>query len=285
MALTLRGRRVSFDWLKPPPATPDGTMSIWDHLRELRYRLIVSVVAVTVISVVCAFFFQRLYQLIAYPYNAAADMVLVDRPDANIELVNSGIAAPFLLALKISAFAGLIFSAPIWLYQLWAFIAPALLAKEKKAAIAFIASSTPLFLGGVALAYLLMPKAMAVMLAFTVDGTTNLIDGNDYLGFIMQMMVVFGVAFLLPVVVVALNIMGVVKATQLAQARTFVIFGSFVVGALATPSTDPFSMLALAIPLTVLYIIAEVVCHANDKRRGRRSLAAPERDAVPEIAR
>lgn len=270
MSLTLAGRRISFAWLKPPPSSPDGTMALWDHLRELRYRLTLSVIVLVAVSVVSAFFFQRLYGLIAYPYNKAAQMVLVDRPGADIDLVNSGIGAPFVLALKISVFAGLIISAPFWLYQLWSFIAPALVSKEKRWALLFIGSATPLFLGGVALAYLLLPTAMAVMLGFTVDGTTNLIDGNEYLGFIMQMMAIFGLAMLLPLVVVALNIMGLVKGTQLAKARVFIIFGSFVLGAVATPSTDPFSMLALAIPLTTLYIVAEIISHINDKRRALR---------------
>ncbi|WP_233493593.1 twin-arginine translocase subunit TatC [Desertihabitans brevis] len=283
MAVTIRGRRLSLDWLKPPPSTPDGTMSIWDHLRELRYRLTIAVIAVVVVSVLSAIFFRELYALVAYPYNQAAEMVLADNPGADISLVNSGIAAPFLLVLRICGFAGLILSAPIWLYQLWAFIAPALLAREKKWALAFIGSATPLFLGGVGLAYLLMPTAMAVMLGFTVDGTTNLIDGSDYLGFVMQMMVVFGVAFLLPVVVVALNIMGIVKATQLSQARTIVIFGSFVVGAVATPSTDPFSMLALAVPLSLLFVLAEIICHANDRRRARRRPAEEAAVGTPEL--
>ncbi|RCK71558.1 twin-arginine translocase subunit TatC [Desertihabitans brevis] len=258
-------------------------MSIWDHLRELRYRLTIAVIAVVVVSVLSAIFFRELYALVAYPYNQAAEMVLADNPGADISLVNSGIAAPFLLVLRICGFAGLILSAPIWLYQLWAFIAPALLAREKKWALAFIGSATPLFLGGVGLAYLLMPTAMAVMLGFTVDGTTNLIDGSDYLGFVMQMMVVFGVAFLLPVVVVALNIMGIVKATQLSQARTIVIFGSFVVGAVATPSTDPFSMLALAVPLSLLFVLAEIICHANDRRRARRRPAEEAAVGTPEL--
>ena len=147
--------------------------------------------------------------------------------------------------------AGLVLTSPIWLYQLWAFVVPGLLAKEKKWALIFIGLAAPLFAGGVLVAYVVLPKAISVLLNFTQSGVTNLQDINLYLSFLLRLMVVFGIAFLMPLLVVMLNFLGVVKAAQLRRYRTCVIFGTFVFGAVAT-STDPFSMLALALPMAAL---------------------------------
>lgn len=287
MALTIKGRRLSLAWLKPPPSSPDGTMALFDHLRELRYRLVIALVAVTIGAIAAGIFNRQLYGVMVYPYTVAGRLLAEDHPGIELSLVNTGIAAPFLLAIKISVVAGLIVSAPVWLYQIWAFIMPALLAKEKKWALAFIASATPLFLAGVAMGYWIMPRGIAVMVGFTPEGQdiSNLIDLNSFLSFMMQIMVVFGVAFLIPIVVLALNLLGVVKAAQLAKVRTMIIFGTFVVGAVATPTTDPFSMLALAIPMSVLYLIAEAICHVNDRRKGRAALAPEPDDDTAQITR
>lgn len=247
-------------------------MTLFEHLAELRYRLIVAALWVVVAMIVCAFFYQQLYDVLLQPYLAAVEDLKAARPDADTQVVNIGVAAPMTLALKIVGVAGLVLSAPLWLYQVWAFIAPGLLAKEKKWALLFIGSATPLFLAGVAVGYVVLPKGIEVMLGFTPESVpvTNMLDMPYFLTFLIRLMLVFGLAFLLPVVVVALNLAGVVKAHQLAKARLYVIFGTFVFGAVATPSTDPFSMLALAVPMTVLFLIAEVLCHLNDRARRRR---------------
>jgi sec-independent protein translocase protein TatC len=173
------------------------------------------------------------------------------------------------LALKVSALAGLLITAPFWLYQLWAFIVPGLLAKEKKWTLIFIGAATPMFAGGVLVGYIVLPKAITVLLSFTQSGVSNLQDINAYLSFLLRLMVVFGIAFLIPLVVLMLNIVGVIKAKQLSKYRSLVIFGTFVFGAVATPSTDPFSMLALALPMTVLFLAAEVIAHILDRRKER----------------
>jgi sec-independent protein translocase protein TatC len=165
-------------------------------------------------------------------------------------------------------------SAPIWLWQLWSFIVPGLLAKEKKWALIFIGAATPLFLAGVAVGYIVMPKGIMVLLGFTQAGVTNLQDVNQFLSFLMRIMVVFGVAFLIPLVVLMLNILGVIPARYLSKYRTYVVFGTFVFGAVATPSTDPFSMLALAAPMTLLFLAAEVIAHLLDRRKARRARLA-----------
>ena len=249
-------------------------MTLFEHLRELRYRLVVAFLAILVGTIVAWFFRSQLIDVLLSPYyQAAADLKAKD-PDATLQVVNNGIASPFTLAIKVSALAGLILTSPVWLWQLWSFIVPGLLAKEKKWATAFIAAATPLFCAGVAVGYIVMPKGISVLLGFTEGGVTNLQDINQFLSFLMRIMLVFGAAFLIPLIVLMLNILGVVPARYLSKYRTYVIFGTFVFGAIATPSTDPFSMLALAAPMTVLFLVAEIIAHVLDRRKARRAAAA-----------
>jgi sec-independent protein translocase protein TatC len=277
VSLTVRGRpiRLSFAWLKPPKAGPDGSMSLFEHIAELRYRLIIMALTIIVGTVVAWFFRDWLTGIIFRPYQVAADALRAKNPGANITLVNNGVASPFTLALKVSALAGILATSPVLLYQLWAFVVPALLAKEKKWTLIFIGSATPLFLAGVAVGYYVMPKGLVVLLGFTENGIANLQDVNQFLSFLMRFMLVFGVAFLIPEVVLILNIVGVLKAKYLSKYRSLIIFGTFVFGAVATPSTDPFSMLALALPMTVLFIVAEVIAHVLDRRKARRGTIDP----------
>jgi sec-independent protein translocase protein TatC len=274
--LTIKGRPIHFSlkWLKPPPVSPDGTMTLFEHLRELRYRLVVSVLAILVGMIVAWFFRYDLLDILQRPYFQAIAALKAQHPGADTSLVNINLTSPLALSLKVAALAGAIATAPIWLYQLWAFVVPGLMAKEKKWALIFIAAATPMFIGGVAVAYIVLPKAITVLLSFTQAGVTNLQDINAYLSFLLRLMVVFGIAFLIPLVVLMLNIVGVIKATQLAKYRTLVIFGTFVFGAVATPSTDPFSMLALALPMTLLFIGTEVIAHILDRRKARRAALA-----------
>jgi len=271
VSLTIKGRPIHFSlkWLKPPPVPPDGTMTLFEHLRELRYRLIVSALAIIVGMVVAWFFRYDLMDILQRPYFQAIDALKAKNPDATTLLVNINLTSPLTLALKVSALAGLLITAPFWLYQLWAFIVPGLLAKEKKWALIFIGAATPMFVGGVVVGYIVLPKAITVLLSFTQSGVSNLQDINAYLSFLLRLMLVFGIAFLIPLVVLMLNIVGVIKAKQLSKYRSLVIFGTFVFGAVATPSTDPFSMLALALPMTVLFLAAEVIAHILDRRKER----------------
>jgi len=272
VSLTIKGRpvRLSLAWLKPPPPPVDGSMTLFEHLRELRYRLVVVALAVLVGMVVAWFFRDALLALLQRPYNNAIADLKVKRPESETLLVNINITSPLALALKVSALAGLIVTAPIWLYQVWAFVAPGLLSKEKKWTLIFLGAATPMFLGGVVVGYVVMPKGIQVLLSFTQNGVSNLQDVNAYLSFLIRIMLVFGIGFLLPLIVLMLNIVGVIKASALAKYRTYIIFGTFVFGAVATPSTDPFSMLLLALPMTVLFIGAEIIAHILDRRKSRR---------------
>jgi len=272
----LSGARRVWTVLKPPPATPDGTMSLYDHLRELRYRVIVSAVAVVITSSVCAFFYRPVLNLVMWPWDSALVDLKTWNPTVATQVVNRDISGPFMLALRVSVVAGLLAACPIWLYQLWKFIVPALLANEKRYARNFLVSAIPLFLTGCAVGYLVLPKGISVMLQFTPEGLgiINQLDLNSFLQLELLLTLLFGVSFLLPVILVMLNLAGVVTGEQLAKARTFAIFGCFVFGAVATPSTDPFSMTALAFPMALMYVVAELICRRNDKQKAKKLAAS-----------
>lgn len=245
-------------------------MALMDHLREVRYRLTISVAAIVITGIVAIFFYRELIDFILQPYFLARAALMEANPGAQTLIVNDGVVRPLTLAVIACAMAGVIASCPIWMYQLWAFVAPGLVTKEKRYALGFLGAAVPLFLAGCTLGYYIWPKGIAVMLGFTPQGLdiVNLLEMSSFLALEIKIILVFGVSFLLPVVLVALNLAGVVRGHQLVKSRKFVIFGTFVFAAVATPSTDPFSMLALSIPMVVLYMIAEAICLMLDKRKG-----------------
>lgn len=275
-------RRISLAWLKPPKVPPDGVMALADHLRELRYRLILSFIVIGLGMVACGFFYMPLLEILLKPWQDAKLILQGIKPSLDVQAVLTGVTSPLFLALKVCLVGGLVLTSPLWLYQVWAYIAPALLAKEKRYAVAFLAAAVPLFLGGVAVGYFVLPQAIAVMMSFTPDviEITNLLAVDDFLGLMLQLMVVFGIGFLMPVIVVTLNVIGVVSGAALKKARPYVVFGSFVFAAAATPGGDPFSMMALGVPMFLLFLVAEAICHVNDKRRAKR-LAAQGLELMP----
>lgn len=250
-------------------------MSLADHLRELRWRLVASLVVIVLGMIVCAFFYDPLTAILLQPLRDAKAQLAVTNPGLDIKTTISDVTAPFIMALKVVGLAGLVVTCPFWLYQAWAYIVPALVAQEKKLALLFIGAAVPLFLFGIAAAYWVLPQGIVVMLQFT-PGTmdiTNMLDINNFLNLLLQMMVVFGIGFLIPVFVVALNLVGILPAAALAKARTYVVFGCFVFAAAATPGSDPFSMMALALPMALLFFGAELICRVNDRRRAKRAAA------------
>lgn len=258
-----------FSWLRPPKGGPGGTMALADHLRELRYRLFVIVGAMLIGAIVAGFFYRQLVEFILAPWERAKGILEAER-GAETMIVNMGVTQAFTVAIVVCLLAGFIGTAPVWMWQVWAFVAPGLLAKEKKYALGFVGASLPLFLAGCALGYIVWPKGIEVLLSFTPQDMdiTNLLDMWNFLGMEIKIILVFGISFLLPVLMVGLNMGGVVRGYHLKKARKGVVFGSVVFAAIATPTTDPFSMLALAVPLSTMFFIAEIICRILDKRRG-----------------
>lgn len=246
-------------------------MTLLDHIRELRYRVTVAVLAIAVFSLMASFFYEDVVRFITAPYQQAKDEVMkASGGSATIELTNLGVVSPFTLAVVGCLIVGVVASSPIWLYQVWAFVAPALLKNEKKYVLSFVGAAAPLFIVGCWLGYIIWPRGVALMLSFTPQGMDiiNLLEMVDFLQKEVMIMLVFGVSFVLPVLLVMLNLAGVVHGYQLGRARKFVVLGSTVLAAVVTPTVDPFSMLALVIPMTILFLVAEMVCRVIDKKRG-----------------
>lgn len=252
---------------KRAPSSDDGTMSLVEHLRELRNRMFVSVVAIIVGFVVGLFLYDWLLELLLEPYLSVTNQLEEDKGVESLPVVN-GLATSFILQLKVALVAGIVLTSPVWLYQLWAFIMPGLHRDERKWTMIFVAIAGPLFLAGVALGYYVMPKGIAVLLGFTPDDVTSLVDTQDYLNFLLRVLLVFGVSFEIPLFVVLLNLAGIVKAKHLARWRAWIIFGTFVFAAVATPSTDPITMVILAVPMVILFLISELIARFVDRRRG-----------------
>lgn len=253
----------------------EGRMPLADHLRELRNRLLIAVLAVIVITSVTAFFYKELIDFLIRPIlgsvgcSSGGPKQVNGRPCA--EMTVNGLVGPFSIALKVSLMAGVVFSTPVWLYQLWAFLAPGLHKHEKKYALSFVGAGVPLFLVGATLAYLLMPQTAAVLLGFTPDNTTNLLPVDDYLNIVTRMVIVFGLAFELPLLLVLLNFTGVLTAKRLASWWRAMVMGITIFAAVATPTGDPLTMITLAAPIVLLYFFALGICMVNDRRKQRNN--------------
>ena len=250
------------------PIGADGRMALADHLRELRARLLLVTLALTIGIVVAWFFYDQLFNLLLDPYEAARRRLAAK--GVKSEPVVNGVATSLLLRLKISALAAVVVTSPFWLYQVWGFIVPGLHPHEKKWTKLFAVVAGPLFVAGVAVAYYVLPKGMEVLIGFTPGNLTSLIDFGDYFRFLTRMMLVFGIAFEIPLFVVMLNLAGVVSGRTLGAYRPWIILGTFIFAAVATPSTDPFSMIMLAIPMTVLFLLSEGIARFVDRSRASR---------------
>lgn len=251
------------------PLTPvgeGGRMSLGDHFRELRGRLMRSLLVFLVLLVVAFFFYNDLLNLVMDPYNEARKAL---GNDVQTKAYIKGATGPLMLNLKLCSMAALVASSPYWLYQIWAFVLPGLHPNEKRWTRVFVAIAGPLFLLGVAVGYYVLPKGLEVLIGFTPANLENLVEFGEYYTFLTRMLLVFGIAFEIPLFVVLLSLAGVVSGRSLGQHRAWIIVGTFVFAAVATPSTDPISMLFLAVPMSVLFLLSEVIARVIDRRRSR----------------
>ncbi|MFD8072823.1 twin-arginine translocase subunit TatC [Streptomyces sp. NBC_00510] len=245
-------------------------MPLVEHLRELRNRLAKSVLAIVVVAIVAAFYSQQLLEFLASPVPKCGPGVVSSGGNCAIVTFDS-LTAPFALTMQVCFMAGVIGASPVWLYQLWAFIAPGLHRNERKYTYMFVGAALPLFLGGALLAYKIMPVSIKVLISFTPEGSSNLLKLDGVLDFTIRMVLVFGLAFELPLLLVMLNLVGMVSGRRMAGWWRAVVMGVFVFGAVATPTTDPVSMIALSGPIVVLYFGAVAFSLVNDRRRRWRN--------------
>jgi sec-independent protein translocase protein TatC len=262
------------------PVGDDGRMALADHLRELRARLLKIAVILVVGLSVSLFFFDQIFDLVLEPYRSAQESL---GGDVSTEATTAGVGGPLMLYLKLCGLVSVIVTSPLWLYQIWAFILPGLHSHERRWSRIFAAVAGPLFLAGVTVGYYTLPKGLEILIGFTPADLTNLVEFSDYLSFLTRTLLVFGVAFEIPVFVILLNAAGMVSGRAIGAHRPWIIIGTFVFAAVATPSTDPFTMLFLAVPMLALFGISEVICRVVDKRRGRHELAALADDEISEL--
>ncbi len=253
---------------------PEGRMPLVEHLRELRNRLAKGMLAITVVSVVAAFYSQDLMSFLSHPVPRCTEGLGESTGGSCAVIAYTDLLSPFTTTVKVCFMAGVVLSSPVWLYQLWAFIAPGLHRNERKYTYGFVAAAVPLFMAGAWLAYTILPISMRVLLGITPDGSANILPMDKVLDFIVRMILIFGGAFELPLLLVMLNFAGVVTGRRMAGWWRGVVMGVFVFGAVATPTTDPFGMIALAGPIVVLYFIAVGIALLNDRRRRRADEAA-----------
>ena len=275
--MAFRGIYRVFAGTPAHPVGPDGRMALSDHLRELRARILKIALTITVAMIVALFFFDLIYDFVYGPYEQAQKSL----PEGQSFATTSGAGGGLTLYLKLCSFAAFVATSPIWLYQIWAFIMPGLHPSEKRWTAIFVAVAVPLFSLGLLLGFLTLPKGLEVLIGLNPEGITNLVDFNEYLTFFTRTLIVFGLAFEIPVFVIMLNRAGVVSGKTLGRYRSWIVIGIFLFAAIATPSTDPFTMIFLAVPMLLLYLVSEVIARAHDRRKLERN---PFADLSPDEA-
>lgn len=246
-------------------ANPEGRMPLKAHLIEARNRLFKSALAM-IPGIIIGWI---LYEPLLRELSAPLDEISRDR-NIDAALNFSGVTTSFDLKIQISLILGLIIASPVWIYQLWAFITPGLTKKERRYTLSYLFASVPLFLAGIFAGWLIWPNIVKALTSFTPEGGSNYLQAIDFLQFAMQLMLFMGVAFLVPVLLFALNAIGLVRGKTYLKAWRFTILGVTIVSAMAAPGSDVMSMFFLAAPLLVLYFGAIGLCILNDKRRDRR---------------
>ncbi|MFG2308172.1 twin-arginine translocase subunit TatC [Streptomyces sp. NPDC048566] len=268
---------------------PEGRMPLAEHLRELRNRLAKAVLAIVVVTIVAAFYYKNIIEFFTNPIldavgcKASFTDLAQQRSGTCARIVLNGLLTPFTLALKVSLMAGVIFASPVWLYQLWAFIVPGLHRNERRYALAFVGTGVPLFLGGAFFAYKTLPTMATVLLGFSPADLDNQLPLDELLDLVTRMVLVFGLSFELPLLLVMLNLTGVLSGKRMLGWWRGMIMGITVFAAVATPSTDPLTMLALAGPIWVLYFLATAFSLINDRRKRRRDEEGPADDEASEL--
>ncbi|TDV44886.1 twin-arginine translocase subunit TatC [Actinophytocola oryzae] len=259
---------------------PDGTMTLRDHLYELRHRLGLALLALIAGCILGFLWFQwrigpipSLGQLMTGPYCELPVPPRFEPIAGKCQLLQTQPFEAFLIQFKVGLAAGAVFTSPLWLYQIWAFITPGLYDNERRFTRIFVLLASFLFACGAVLAYYVVPKGLQVLVSFGGDQFVTALAANEYISFILVMLLIFGVSFELPLVITMLNRIGVLPYRNLKKWRRGIIFVLFVFAAFATPGTDPIGMLALAGAMTVLFELAVQVARIHDRGKAKAAVA------------
>jgi len=260
-------------------------MPLREHLIELRGRLIKALLFIALGAIVGFIFYPQILDVLKHPYcDLPAKYRFQSANSTECQLLFTGPLDGFILRLKVGGIVGVVLAAPFWLYQLWAFITPGLHRNERRWSMAFVGASTALFAAGAALSYLTIEKALNLLVSVAGPGTIAAITVDRYIGFVTAMLLVFGVSFELPLLVIMLNLVGVLPARLLLRWQRVSIFLIFVFAAVATPSQDPLSMCMLAIPMAMLFEGAVLAAWLHDRRKARREAAEPFANLPDDVA-
>jgi len=249
---------------------PEGRMPLMDHIRELRNRVVKMLLALGAGMIVGFIFFNPVWHVIERPLCHAVIRGETGCQTLGVnQLALDGPLDPFYLRVKVAVIVGVIVSSPVWLYQIWAFIAPGLYAREKRWGFIFIGTAVPLFLAGVTLAYLSLGRSMHYLLGLTPGGVANIIQVDQYMSFVMAMVLAFGIAFLVPLLIIMLNMAGILTHERFRKWRRVMIFAVFLIAGMANPSPDPITMLILGGACAALVEVAELIVWSHDRRKAR----------------
>jgi sec-independent protein translocase protein TatC len=249
---------------------PEGRMPLMDHIRELRNRVVKMALALIAGMIVGFIFFDQAWSVIQRPLCTATirGHTGCDTLGVN-QLVLNGPLDAFYLRVKVAVIVGVILSSPVWLYQLWAFVAPGLYSREKRWSFTFVGTAIPLFGIGITLCYLSLGRSMHYLLGLTPGNVKNLIQVDQYMSFVMAMMLAFGLAFEVPLLIIMLNLAGILTHERFRKWRRVILFAVFLIAGMANPSPDPITMLILGGGCAVLVELAELIVWSNDRRRAR----------------
>lgn len=245
----------------------DGArMSLGEHLVELRRRLGVIGLSVVVAAVGGWFLADPVWWALSEPV-----LEIARERDRNAEINYTTVTEAFDTKVAIAVVLGIVMAAPVWLYQVWAYLMPALLKNEKKIALGFLSAAIPLFLAGVTLGWFILPNVVVLLTGFAPTETATLLTARVYLDFALKLVIAVGVGFVLPVFLVVLNVVGVLSAKAIIGGWRWAVILIALFTALATPAADVVSMFLLAIPMIFLYFVAWGIAWLNDRRVGKKT--------------
>ena len=263
------------------PQRKTGRMSLGSHLVEFRNRLVISAIAIAVGLIAGWVLSDWVWEMLRKPINDLS----VNGRTALIQYTD--VTSGFDTKIQISLFIAVIIASPIWLYQIWAFLAPGLTKREKLYGVGFLGTAVPLFLAGIYAGWMVLPNIVRLMSTFQPTEDAFYINARTYLEFTIKLLLAVGVGFVMPVLLVLLNFIGVLRGKTILKSWRIAIMIIVLFAALTTPAADLMSMFLLAVPITVLFFLATGVAILHDRRvdkRRAKEFADYDRDDIPDIA-